>query len=159
MRKLVTSVLFLSISMIGISAYASTDTPDKNVNAEIEVIEKLNRLNLLLSNHDPAILNEFALDSDVVLLGSDADELAIGPEQLAQFFKAILSLPLTLSWDWKQTKVSVHGEVAWVFAQGDSVSHSRDGIKRTPYRLTGVLVHQDGKWLWKQFHGSVPGTN
>jgi ketosteroid isomerase-like protein len=116
----------------------------------------MDRLNLLLSRHDPKIIQEFAPDSDVLLLGSDADELAIGHEQLADFFQKIVSLPVTLSWEWKQTKVSSLGNVAWIFAQGDIVVRSASGEKRSPYRLTGVLERQNGKWLWRQFHGSEP---
>lgn len=103
-----------------------------------------------------AIVNEFALESDVLLLGSEADELVIGREQLEAFFQKVIALPATISWDWKQTRVSSFNDVAWVFASGDVVVKSEKGEQRTPYRLTGVLQRRDGTWKWRQFHGSEP---
>ena len=141
---------FVALSLL-ICNFAAISSPigGHKMDVEHEVIDSLYRLNSLLSNHDPAIRKEFAPDSDVVLIGSDADELAIGHEQLDQFFQKILGLPVTLAWDWKLTKVSSIGDVAWVFAQGESIVRSADGEKRSPYRLTGVLVRNNGKWLWR----------
>ncbi|HSY27926.1 MAG TPA: hypothetical protein VK832_10515, partial [Burkholderiaceae bacterium] len=82
MKKYFAALCLLICSSAVIS---SPKVEDHQMNVEHEVIASLDRLNLLLSNHDPAIQKEFASDSDVLLLGSDADELAIGHEQLDQF--------------------------------------------------------------------------
>ena len=114
------------------------------------------RLNALLAAHDLAVIREFAAAPDVLLLGSEADELAIGPQQVTMFFQRILSEPETASWEWKQTRISAHGSIAWLFAQGDIILSTAEGSQRFPYRMTGVLECRDGDWLWRQFHGSEP---
>ena len=116
----------------------------------------LARLNRFLSTRDRAIIDEFAATADVVLLGSAAEELAIGHDQLGLFFDRLFALPAQLSWDWKQTRIASAGDIAWVFAEGDVVI-SADGVEsRSPYRMTGVLERRAGRWRWRQFHGSEP---
>ena len=140
-------------------AIASPSIHGPEMDTEKDIAATLDRLNALLSAHDPAIVQEFAPDADVLLLGSEANELAIGPSQLGTFFRDLLSQPFTLSWEWKQTRVSSMGNVAWVFAEGDVIVLATDGTTRAPYRLTGVLEHRNGKWLWRQSHGSEPAKH
>ncbi len=123
-----------------------------------QVETSLQRLNQLLSTRDMAIVEEFAADPDVLLLGSEASELAIGREQLTQHFQNIYEQPFTISFDWKDTRSWSRGDVAWVYASGDAVIKTADGEMRVPYRLTGVLERRDGQWRWRQFHGSQPAT-
>lgn len=126
------------------------------MNTKEEVLATLERLNTLLSAHDPAIVGQFAPDPDVLLLGSEAGELVVGHEQLRSFFADLLSRPITLGWEWKETRVTSSGDVAWVFARGDLVVRDAEGTKRSPYRMTGVLERRNRVWLWRQFHGSEP---
>ena len=124
--------------------------------ADSEITAALHRFCALLAARDPAVIQEFAADADVLLVGSEAGEVAAGPDQIAEFFRAILAQPVTIAFEWRETRASVEGDQAWLFATGDVVVRSPDGERRGPYRLTGVLQRRDGKWLWKHFHGSEP---
>ncbi len=122
-----------------------------------EVGKALDRLNTFIRNGNPAITDEFAAGAEVLLLGSSPGEIAIGHEQIAAFFLKVFSQPVRLSYEWERKQISSSGDVAWLFADGNVVIHAISGSQsRMPYRLTGVLQRTDGKWLWKQFHGSTP---
>lgn len=123
---------------------------------EREVSEALDRLNRMLSTRDRAIIDEFAMTPDVVLLGSEAGEVVIGHDQLSPFFERLFALPAELSWDWSETRIASAGNIAWVFARGDVVIRADGAERRAPYRMTGVLERQAGNWRWRQFHGSEP---
>lgn len=121
-----------------------------------EVIAALHRFGSLLAAHDAAIIHEFATEADVLLVGSEADEVAAGPDQIAQFFQALLAQPVTITFEWRETRAVVAGDQAWLFAAGDAVLRTDDGERRSPYRLTGVFQRRGDKWLWIHFHGSEP---
>lgn len=126
------------------------------MNIENEITAALERLNRLLSEKDPAIVEEFAPGADTILIGSEAGEIAAGRAQLEEFFQHILSLPVTLGWEWEEIKVSAAGGVAWFYAAGEVVMRGADGRQSAPYRMTGVLERIGERWLWRQLHGSEP---
>lgn len=124
-----------------------------------QVIAALDRLGALLVKRDARILAEFAPVEDVILIGSEASEVAEGHEQLTAFFQRLLDQPVTILWEWRHIKVSSEGTIAWIYAEGDVLVRSEDGEKRAPYRMTGVLERQNDKWLWRQFHGAEPAKD
>lgn len=126
------------------------------MNIKDEITAALERLNRFLSEKDPAIIDEFAPGADTILIGSEAGETAAGRAQIEAFFQHILSLPVTLGWEWKEIKVSAAGGVAWFYAAGEIVMRSEKGESRAPYRMTGVLERIGERWLWRQLHGSEP---
>lgn len=127
------------------------------MNDESKVIGGLRRFGTLLAARDPAIAGEFATDGDALLVGSEAGEIARGPDEIAAFFDKLVHAPVTISFEWSDTHASVIGDVAWLFATGHAIVVSEDGgERRSPYRLTGVLVRREARWLWKHFHGSEP---
>lgn len=124
--------------------------------SETEIIDALHRFGALLAAKDTAIVQEFAPDADALLVGSEAGEVASGPDEIAEILRAILSQPLTISFEWREIRASVAGEQAWMFASGEVVLRADGTERRSPYRLTGVFQRRGGKWLWKHFHGSEP---
>jgi len=52
--------------------------------------------------------------------------------------------------------VSVAGDLAWIFAEGNALLGQDDGERAFPYRLSSVLRFRDGTWRWQLFHGSEP---
>ena len=129
---------------------------DPELAGEEAVIATLHRFGSLLAAQDAAIIHEFAPDADALFVGSEADEVASGPDQIAEFFRALLAQPVTIVFEWRETRASVAGEQAWLFAAGDAAVRTEDSQRRMPYRLTGVFQRRGGKWLWKHFHGSEP---
>ena len=121
-----------------------------------EILATLHRFGSLLAAHDSAIIHEFAPDADTLFVGSEPGERASGPDQIAEFFRALLAQTVTIAFEWRETRSLASGDQAWLFAAGDAVLRSDDGERRIPYRLTGVFQRRNGKWLWKHFHGSEP---
>ena len=59
---------------------------------------------------------------------------------------------------WESVDIDVLGDFAVLYAWGPAklVTSRRNTTFR--YRLTGVLVRQNGRWLWRIHHGSEPGA-
>ena len=121
-----------------------------------QVIAALARLCALATAQDPALRSEFAGDADVLVLGSEAGELAEGQEGLDAFVRGLSRSATRYSWRWRRQAVSCAGDIAWLYADGEVTAHEVSGEERRPYRLTGVLERIEGSWLWRQFHGSEP---
>jgi hypothetical protein len=120
-----------------------------------EIGQTLARLNTLLAAKDPAIAAEFATSADVLLVGSEAGEVVVGSDALPAFFQTLFALPLRLAWEWRTTRVTSCGSIAWIFADGEVVLDDGRQPTRKPYRLSGVL-EKGGRWRWRMFHGADP---
>ncbi len=124
---------------------------------EQEILAVFDRFNEVVPARDlPATMALFAQEADVLLLASEAGEVATGRGDLLRFFTRIYSRPVRYSWEWKRRTISSAGAIAWVFAEGEILVRGVEGVKRGPYRLTGVLEKRDGRWLLVQVHGSEP---
>lgn len=97
---------------------------------------------------------------DVVFIGSGEGEEAVGRDAIVPMFNALAphleGAEFSLSWE--TVHVQVLGDVALIYCQGPAklVTSRRNATFR--YRLTGVLVREDGRWLWRVHHGSEPGA-
>lgn len=121
-----------------------------------EVTAALQRLGMLVSRKDPAVLSEFAPDAEVLLVGSENGEVVEGPAALRDFFTRVFRAPANVGWEWRKVRISCADNVAWLFAEGEVVIVTDAKPQRRPYRLTGVLQRQGKRWLWRHFHGSEP---
>ena len=77
-------------------------------------------------------------------------------EELVAKFAAIFANPRQLVFDWPSREITVEGDVAWVFAEGDLIIRSAEGDERKVYNATFVFQRLDGRWRWRQFFGSEP---
>ncbi len=121
-----------------------------------EVTAALQRLGVLVSCKDPAVLAEFASDAEVLLVGSEAGEVAEGPHALRDFFQRVFRSPASVGWEWRKVRISCAHDLAWLFAEGEVVIVTDARPRRRPYRLSAVLQRNGRRWLWKLFHGSEP---
>lgn len=96
----------------------------------------------------------FTEDADVALFGSEVSDRAIGPAEVRAHFVAIYARPYRILFDLQPGKVSAHGNVAWLTADGNY--RLSTGDERKPYRLTAVFERRAGKWLLQLFSGSEP---
>lgn len=142
------------VAALSLAACAPTPAASNDPETSRQVLQRLDFLNQLLSAKDKGIVNEF--ETDALLLGSEAGEIAIGRDELDPFFAKLFALPVTLSWAWKETRVWSLGDIAWVYADGEIVQTADGKEIRAPYRLTGVLGRSGGAWKWREFHGSEP---
>lgn len=105
---------------------------------------KTNRLDVALACFVP--------DPDAALIGSEAGEIAIGPEAIRLFLSSLLERPGPCIEISEPVALSASGDTAW-FA-GDAMVEVAG--MRVPYRLAGVLVRRENRWLWALFSGSEP---
>jgi ketosteroid isomerase-like protein len=121
-----------------------------------QVLQALERFERLVAERDPALLSEFADEADVRLVGSGASKVATGPGEVEALVRRFFGLPVQIRWEWRSRDVSLVGDVAWLFAQGEAVLRGEGGEQRVPYRMTGVLDRRGDIWRWCHFHGSEP---
>jgi uncharacterized protein (TIGR02246 family) len=97
---------------------------------------------------------------DVLFIGSGDGEEARGRDAIIPMFTALAPNLEGLEFSRSSESIDVEflGDVALLFATGPArlVTASRDLEFR--YRLTGVLVRDGDRWLWRVFHGSEPGA-
>jgi ketosteroid isomerase-like protein len=124
--------------------------------AERGVRRALVRLNERLASRDPAVIDEFMPDDDTQLVGSELGEVAHGRAAVEAHFRKLYDRTETLTFDWREVDVSVHGPIAWLHAEGHAVVREAGAERRRPYRLTGVFELSHGQWKWRLFHGSEP---
>jgi|KBSSwiStaDraftv2_1062776.scaffolds.fasta_scaffold150139_4 ketosteroid isomerase-like protein len=150
-RSLATGAALLMVFGFGQQVLA----PPRSI-AERGVRLALIRLNGLLSRRDLSIVDEFVDCEDALLIGSEVGERARGPAQIEAFFEELFAKPEALSFAWREVDVSVHGDVAWIHADGEVVFKGDSSEVRKPYRLAGVLEPRYGDWKWRLFQGSQP---
>lgn len=120
--------------------------------------ELLTLLDVAVSNRDlDATLALFVDDPSVILIGSEAEESAVGSEALVRFFRHLYTRPITFRWEWPNPiACGSHGNVVWFFADGEVVERTAHNEHRTPYRFTGVALEVDGTWRLALIHGAEP---
>jgi ketosteroid isomerase-like protein len=145
-----------ALILVGALGPAAASPPQRS--AERGVRRALIRLNTLLAARDPALIGEFAKGEETILIGSTATDIARGRAAIEAHIAGVLAAPETLSFSWRQVEVVVRGTLAMLHAEGEAVFKDEAGERRVPYRLTGVLEPDGGRWKWRLFHGSQPAT-
>ena len=124
-----------------------------------DVLTTIEAFGAALRAQDPtAAETVWSLDrADVAILGSASGERFIGPDAVRACLTALTSRPTSHDWRWVDRRISVVGDVAWFVADAPWQTVQPDGsVTERPYRVTGVLVHDEGGWRWCQYHGSEP---
>jgi len=102
------------------------------------------------------VLACYAPDPDVVVIGSGADEVYVGPKQakkgLARDFAQALSVKVKLS----KARISTAGKVAWLVANCLFTAHVSGCDVDMAGRLTAVFEKRKGRWLIMQSHFAMP---
>ena len=83
------------------------------------------------------------------VVGSEEDESAHGREAVEAFFTGIFALPAGFRFQFPERRWTVHGDVAWLVADGTVIEPGGGAAK--PYRLTAVVVRNGATWqlsLW-----------
>ena len=124
---------------------------------EAAVLATLDRFGDACSRMDvAAALNVFAADDDILLVGSEAGEMARGRDAMEAFLRRVLRAAGGYSWAWDWRTVSHAGSVAWIFAEGTARAGGGPEAVSIPYRVSIVLEMQGDIWRWRLFHGSEP---
>jgi hypothetical protein len=126
--------------------------------AERGVRRTLIRLNQLLAARDRTITEEFIDSPETLFIGFAAAEAARGQREIAAHFERLFGQPETIAFSWRRVEVSVRNAVAWLYAEGELVRKDGESAAHEPYRLSGVLELNHGRWRWRMFHGSRPAA-
>jgi hypothetical protein len=97
---------------------------------------------------------ELLVHPDIVVMGSNKDDLMYGPEVVGQ----VSALIAASAFSWKANQILVwrEGDVAWAQAIGTVTIRHDEVSKVVPYWTTGVFARGDGGWQWRYFAGSRP---
>ncbi len=109
-----------------------------------------------VSRRDMQVMGEFAPTGDVLLVGSEHGELAVGLPAIAAFFQRLFERERTFSWNTQRIDATRSADVLWFFAEGHMVVDGPAGRASSPYCIGGVLRQQGDRWLWSLYHGSEP---
>lgn len=123
---------------------------------ETEILETLGRFSKLVWSRDPAVMETFADDADILLVASDAGVMGRGQNEVFSLLSGVFALPQRIRWEWRDRIVTRQAEIAWFFAEGEMILEGDEGDTRLPYRASGVLQLEDGQWRFRLFHGSEP---
>ncbi|WP_204113697.1 nuclear transport factor 2 family protein [Shimia biformata] len=96
------------------------------------------------------------VDGDAIsLIGTGADELCSGREQVAAVFARNFRDATTHGFDWGWTDISIHGDAATVAVALTLSLTAGDKDMTVPLRWTVSLVRVGGAWKWVHRHASV----
>ncbi len=123
--------------------------PDQSLDAVLDALiqalldrDLIGTLVCLSSRQEPAVV------------GSEAGEVALGRSGVEGFFRRIYARSQPFRFDFPSRSWSVHGDVAWLTADGSVVEPG--ATDRKPYRLTAVFVVEDEAWKLALWSGSEP---
>ena len=147
--------------LFGIMWSMNSCTPKVDLKAEkTQVKAAVDDFATVLENEDMNLLkNLMAHDADMVCFGTDASERWVGydalQESVQQQFAAFSDAKIDVS-D-QVINVNPTGNTAWFSEVMDwSMKVDTQMVNMQGVRMTGVLEKQDGKWVFVQFHTSVP---
>jgi len=102
------------------------------------------------------VLATFVDEGDILVVGTGADEVRFGREELRRQIDRDLSEVETLSVGMEHLSVSVFGETAFTFADAVMSVGMGEETLRFPMRWTLGLVQSEDGWRIAQSHASVP---
>lgn len=102
------------------------------------------------------VLGFYAPDSDVVVFGSGADEVYVGPKQAKRGLKRDFSQTRSVKVGLSKVRISAAGKVAWLAANCRFTVHVAGCDVDMAGRLTAVLEKRKGRWLIMQSHFAMP---
>lgn len=103
-----------------------------------------------------AIINFFAHDDDVSVLGTKQSSVRRGIEQIRTQVTQDWAKPQLYVMEIEECNVSCAGNVAWACVQMRHVVSGEGPESTGPARLTCVLERRDGRWLIMHWHKSRP---
>jgi ketosteroid isomerase-like protein len=120
------------------------------------VTELFDRFGTAYSAKDvDAVMQLISTDPDTVMVGTGADEVRIGPDEIRRQVEQDVGQADELSLTLGTTRVSVRGEVAWAFAEPVVEVTAGGEHVRMPMRLTAVVTAEADRLVIRSAHVSV----
>ncbi len=95
-------------------------------------------------------------DADTLALGTAADEITAGVDDIWEHAERVRAEPATFSLGRRWVRISTHDDVAWLAAGLRLDWTDGEGAHEEALRMTAVLVCDGGRWRFAQTHLSVP---
>ncbi len=128
---------------------------DVNTEAEIKALVEEMWKEYTHKNLD-ACMQYWTNDPDLVAIGTGADELRLGPDELQRSlerdFQQAEDIEITMKW----LRISAAGNVAWSTANVQMSATVNNQRATLPCRLTNVYEKRDGTWRIMLSHLSLP---
>ena len=123
-----------------------------------QILATLDRINEGLRTGSFSLADSAFLKSpETTFVGSESGKESRGYEAVSSLLRRVTAASHAYSWTWNEREVTIHGDMAWVYAQG--TEHVRGSVHAdNPYRLTAILEKVDGQWLTVHYHGAEPIT-
>lgn len=103
------------------------------------------------------LLSQFSQRPEVTYAGSELGERATGRGDLAALLTVVLGRDEAYAFDLPDVRAAAVGEALSVLAEGTGTAYTATGDPETfAYRVTGVLVSEQGRWVWLMLTGSEP---
>jgi len=121
-----------------------------------QVTDFLEELSAAFRERDSrALLAQFSSRPEATYAGSEADEIASGPENIKTLFEDLLSRENAYSFTFGTPHVIVTPAGSWILAEGTGTEHGPFGDTETfGYRVTGMIVIEGGRSVWLALCGS-----
>ncbi len=105
-----------------------------------------------------ACMRYYTSDPDLIAIGTGADELRLGPDELKRSlerdFQQVEDVEVTVEW----LRLSAAGDVAWSAANVQMLATIGNQQATLPCRMTNVYEKRDGTWRIMLSHLSLPAT-
>jgi ketosteroid isomerase-like protein len=102
------------------------------------------------------LLSHMAPDTDVVMLGTGADEKRIGLKEIQTQAERDWAQTDAAAFSFGEPTISTSGPVAWLAADCTFQVEVGGQSMAFPARFTGVFETRNGKWKVAQAHFSLP---
>ena len=102
------------------------------------------------------VLAFYAPDPDIVVVGSGADEVYIGPKQAKKGLKRDFAQARSVKVGLTKVRISAAGKVAWLAASCHFTAYVTGCTVEMAGRLTAVFEKRKGRWLILQSHFAMP---
>jgi ketosteroid isomerase-like protein len=103
-----------------------------------------------------AALTLFSNDPNMMSFGPSAQDTAIGQTQTKEWLERFIGKAEPVRFKFGYTTVKAKGDVAWVDSHIMYSAKKGEEKKDFDLNLSGVLEKTGDKWLWNQFHLSMP---
>lgn len=105
------------------------------------------------------LMSLFVEGEEISLIGTGADELCSGREEIALVFKRNFRDATATRFEWKWKDISIHGDAATVAITLKIHLKMGDEKLAVPVRWTVSQVKTDAGWKWVHRHASAAATS
>ncbi len=100
------------------------------------------------------LMQLFDVDEDISVIGTGADELCSGREQIEDLFKRNFAEATAEKFEWHWTKITICGNTGVVATTLTIHLDINEEKLQVPLRWTVALRQRDGDWFWLHRHAS-----